>query len=292
MSTTQTAWTIGGLLDWTSRYLHEKGSEFPRLDAEVLLAYVLNCKRIQLYTRYEETAIDDIRTQYRELIRKRVEGCPVAYLVGKKEFFGLEFEVGPAVLIPRPDSEHVLMECLNRAKELSAPRVLDVGVGSGNLAVTIAHRLKGALVTAIDVSPEALAIAARNASRHGVADRVRFLQGDLFAALPPGESFDFILSNPPYIAHEEMADLPIGVREYEPHVALDGGPGGFAVFDRLLAEAKNHLKPGGWLILEIGSPQEKPARERIAARAEYELAATVFDYSNHPRVLVARRKPV
>jgi release factor glutamine methyltransferase len=292
VSTTTQTWTIGGLLDWTARYLHEKGSEFPRLDAEVLLAHVLDCKRIQLYTRYDEPAPDDVRTRYRELIRRRVEGCPVAYLVGKKEFFGLEFEVGPAVLIPRPDSEHVVMECLKLAKDLAAPRVLDVGVGSGNLAVTIAHRHKGAQVTAVDVSPDVLAVARRNAEKHGVADRVRFLQSDLLAAVPQGETFDFIVSNPPYIAREEMAQLPVGVREYEPHTALDGGPGGFAVFDRLVAGAKDHLVPGGWLIIEIGAPQEKPARERIAAHPEYELFPTVFDYSNYPRVLVARRKPV
>ena len=290
MSTTQT-WTIGGLLDWTARYLHEKGSEFPRLDAEVLLAHVLDCKRIQLYTRFEESAPDEVRTRYRELIRRRVEGCPVAYLVGKKEFFGLEFEVGPTVLIPRPDSEHVVMECLKRAREMPAPRVLDVGVGSGNLAVTVAQRHRGARVTAVDVSADALAVAARNAEKHGVADRVRFLQGDLFAPVPAGERFDFVLSNPPYIAAEDMEKLPAGVRDFEPHAALQGGPGGFTVFDRLAAGAAEYLEPGGWLVVEIGAPQEGPARQRLAAPVTYELMPTVYDYSGHPRVLVARRRP-
>ncbi len=287
MSTTQT-WTVGGLLDWTARYLLEKGSEFPRLDAEVLLAHTLGCKRIQLYTRHDEPADDAARGQFRELIRQRVEGCPVAYLVGKKEFFGLEFEVGPSVLIPRPDSEHVVMECLARAKPLPAPRILDIGVGSGNLAVAVAHRHKGAQVTAVDVSADALAVAGRNAAKHGVADRLWFLHGDLFGPILAGERFDFVLSNPPYIAHEDMAKLPVGVREYEPHTALEGGLDGFTVFERLVAGAKDFLAPGGYLIVEIGAPQEQPARQRIEALAGYELAPTVHDYSGHPRVLVAR----
>lgn len=288
MSTATQTWTIGGLLDWTARYLKDKGAEFPRLDAEVLLAHTLGCKRIQLYTRYEESAAEEARTQFRELIRRRVEGCPVAYLVGKKEFYGLEFEVGPAVLIPRPDTEHVVMECLSRVKAVPAPRVLDLGVGSGNLAVTVAHRHQGARVTAVDISPEALAVAQRNAARHGVAERIRFLSGDLLGPVPAGECFDFILSNPPYIAREEISQLPVGVREYEPHSALDGGPGGFSVFDRLVVEAAPFLAPGGWLIVEIGSPQEQRARAQIASQTGYELAPTIFDYSGHPRVLAAR----
>src|SRR5262249_41115055 len=163
------------------------------------------------YTRYDEPAPDDTRTQYRELIRRRIEGCPVAYLVGKKEFFGLEFEVSPAVLIPRPDTEHVVMECLSRAKELPAPRILDIGTGSGNRAVTLAQQHKRTEVTAVDANADALAVAERNAAKHGVAERVRFLKGNLFASLPTGEQFDFIVSNPPYIAHEEMERLPAGV---------------------------------------------------------------------------------
>lgn len=291
MSTATQTWTIGGLLDWTARYLHEKGSEFPRLDAEVLLAHALGCKRIQLYTRYDDPAPDAARAEFRELIRKRVEGCPVAYLVGKKEFFGLEFEVGPAVLIPRPDTEHVVMECLKLARGMPTPRVLDIGTGSGNIAVAVAHRHQGARVTAVDRSADALAVAARNAAKHGVSERVRFLHGDLFAPLSGGERFDFVLSNPPYIADEDMAQLPVGVRGFEPDAALRGGPGGFAVFDRLVTQARDFLEPGGWLVVEIGAPQETQARTRLAALPEYELAPTLYDYSGHPRVLVARRRP-
>lgn len=287
-------WTLGALLDWTAKHLASKGVESPRLDAEVLLADVVGCKRIDLYGgRFAEPAGPEIRENYRNLIRKRLEGCPVAYLVGRKEFFGLEFKVSPAVLIPRPDSEHVVMECLALARQgfgaaTAGPRVLDIGVGSGNLTVAIAKHLPAAQVTAVDRSAEAIALASANAERHGVAERVRFVEGNLFEPLADDERFDFIVSNPPYIAHEDLGSLPIGVRQYEPLLALDGGPGGFEVFERLVEGARQQLTPGGWLIVEIGAPQEAAARSRIQRFAEYELGATVRDYSGHPRVLKAK----
>jgi release factor glutamine methyltransferase len=288
--TDRSTWSIGALLDWTARYLAKKGSEYPRLDAEVLLAHALECRRIDLYTRYEETAPEEARTRFRELVRQRLEGCPVAYLVGRKEFFSLPLEVTPAVLIPRPESEFVVLECLRLAKGLGELRVLDIGTGSGNLAVTVAHQHRGARVAAVDRSPEALAVAARNAARHGVADRIRFLAGDLFEPIPVGERFEFILSNPPYIAHEDLDRLPAGVRNYEPLLALDGGPDGFAVFDRLVAQAADYLVPGGYLIVEIGAPQHEMARKRILEVDAYELGETIYDGSRHPRVLRARKR--
>ncbi|MBY0523564.1 MAG: peptide chain release factor N(5)-glutamine methyltransferase [Gemmataceae bacterium] len=284
---TKTSWTIGELLDWTAGFLAEKGSESPRLDTEVLLAHALDCQRIQLYTRYTELATEPVRQQFRDLVRRRIEGCPVAYLVGRKEFFSLTLEVTPAVLIPRPESEFVVMECVRLAKDMTEPTVLDIGTGSGNLPVAIAHRLPRARVTSVDVSPEALAVAGRNATKHGVADRIRFLQGDLFAPLPAGECFDFVVSNPPYIPRDDIATLAVGVRDYEPCLALDGGPDGYAVFERLIEGARDRLKAGGQLIVEIGSPQEGSARQRIQAISGYELAATLHDYSGHPRVLRA-----
>src|SRR5436305_13679943 len=156
-------WTLGALLNWTAKYLGEKGAEFPRLDAEVLLAHAAGCKRIDLYgLRFSEEATPEVRQKYKELIRRRLEGCPVAYLVGKKEFHGLEFDVSPAVLIPRPDSEHVVLECLALAKGLPSPRILDIGTGSGNLAVTLAKTLPTSQVTAVDLSAEALQMARAN----------------------------------------------------------------------------------------------------------------------------------
>lgn len=284
--TTTERWTIGRLLDWTAKFLAEKGSEFPRLDTEVLLAHALGCKRIELYTRYTEEADDAIRARFKELIRKRIEGCPVAYLVGKKEFFSLELEVSPAVLIPRPESEFVVMECLKRAEGMTEPTILDIGTGSGNIAIGIAKRKADARVTAVDISPEALAVARRNIAKHGLSERITLSEGDLFSPVP-GQRFDFIVSNPPYIPKQDIATLSAGVRDFEPHRALDGGPTGYEVLERLAAEAKEHLKPGGWLIVEIGAPQQAEAHQRIA-RHGFELQPTVFDYSRHPRVLVAK----
>ncbi|HYV36098.1 MAG TPA: peptide chain release factor N(5)-glutamine methyltransferase [Gemmataceae bacterium] len=283
-------WTLGSLLNWTASFLAQKGCESPRIDAEVLLAHTVGCKRIDLYgVRHGDEASDEIRQRYRELIRKRIEGCPVAYLVGRKEFFSLELEVTPAVLIPRPDSEVAVMECLALAKPQTAPRIIDIGTGSGNLAIAIAKRHAGASVTAVDISEDALAVARRNAEKHGVGERIRFLKGDLFGAIGAGETFDFVVSNPPYIPIAEIARLQPGVRDYEPHLALDGGPDGYRIFDRLIEAATAFLTSGGWLIVEIGAPQEERARERLTAHGGYVLADTVRDYSGHPRVLKARR---
>ncbi|MBV9122060.1 MAG: peptide chain release factor N(5)-glutamine methyltransferase [Planctomycetes bacterium] len=282
-------WTIGALLDWTARFLAKRGSEYPRLDTEVLLAHALGCRRIELYTRYDEPTPAEARERFRELVRRRVEGCPVAYLVGRKEFFALEFEVNPAVLIPRPESEFVVMECLRLARGMERPRVLDLGTGSGNIIVAVTQRHAGVQGTTVEVSPEAVAVAQRNAAKHGVAGRIRFLTGDLFEPIPPGERFDFLLSNPPYIAREDLAGLPVGVRDYEPRLALDGGPGGYVVLERILARAGDYLEPGGYLIVEIGAPQAEPVRQRLAAHPGFRLEETLQDYSGHPRVLRVRK---
>jgi release factor glutamine methyltransferase len=287
--TTETTWTIGALLDWTAQFLARKDAEFPRLDSEVLLAHVLGCKRIDLYgIRHAEMASEETRGRLRELIRRRVEGCPVAYLVGRKEFFSLAFEVGPAVLIPRPDTELLVVEFLKLARAIPEPRMADVGTGSGNIAVAVAKQCPTVTVTAIDLSSEALALARRNAARHGVGERIRFLQGDLLAPVGAGERLDFVLSNPPYIATEDLDHLPVGVRDFEPRLALDGGPGGYAVFDRLVDQARQYLAPGGFLLVEIGAPQEARARKRITSFPDYELADTFHDHAGHPRVLRAR----
>jgi release factor glutamine methyltransferase len=283
-------WTVGRLLQWTTDFLVRKGVESASLDAALLLAHALSCKRLDLYTRFEEVAPDDVRQRFKELIQQRVQGCPTAYLLGRKEFFSLEFEVERAVLIPRADTEWLITEFLRLAKGKENVRLLDVGTGSGCLAVTAAVRHKTTQVTASDVSADALKVAARNAAKHKVAERIRFLQGDLFLPLAVGERFDFILSNPPYIPSAEVARLAPTVRDYEPRLALDGGIDGFALFNRLIAEARTYLEPGGSLLLEIGADQEAEARQRLEATDGYELAPTVHDGAGRPRVLRATRK--
>lgn len=284
------AWTVKRLLEWTTPFLTNKGVEKAWLDADLLLAHALGWKRIELRTRYDEEPSDEARGRFRELVKQRSEGCPVEYLIGHKEFFLLDFEVSRAVLIPRPDSEWLVTECLRHAKEMQAPTILDIGTGSGCLAVSVVKQHKTARATAIDLSPEALAVAGRNAAKNGVADRITFLEGDLFGPLSAGQTFDLILSNPPYIVHDDLATLAREVRDYEPHLALDGGPDGLRIFARLIEDARAFLKPGGRLLIEIGWNQEPAARALMEALPGYELGKTIQDGAGHPRVLNARWK--
>ncbi len=288
---TEQPWTILRLLEWTTNYLKQKGVESASLEAQLLLAHALGCSRTQLLMRYDEGPGEAERSQFKALVQQRLKGRPVAHLLGRKEFFSLDFEVGPAVLVPRPDTEWLVTECLGLAKGMPGPRILDVGTGSGCLAIALAQHHKGATVTAIDVSPEALAVAQRNAAKHKLSERVRFLQGDLFAPLPAEEAFDFIVSNPPYVPRAEIETLAPEVRDHEPRLALDGGEDGFAVFDRLIAQAPRHLVPGGHLLVEIHALLEKSSRERFGKHAGYELAKTVHDLAGRPRVLRARWAP-
>ncbi|RUL85017.1 peptide chain release factor N(5)-glutamine methyltransferase [Tautonia sociabilis] len=278
------------LLTWTQNYLREKGSESPRLDAEVLLAHVLQTDRVKLYTQYAEEVGAADRSQYKDLIRKRAEGAPVAYLVGRKEFFSLPLNVSPAVLIPRPDTEFAVVECLDVLKGKADPIIVDVGTGSGAIALAIAHQRIDARVLATDLSPEALAVARSNADCHDLSDRVTYFEGDLLAPVADLGPFDVIISNPPYIATDVIPSLEAGVRDFEPHLALDGGPDGLRVASRLIEQAVPLLKPGGDLILEIGSDQEPPIRERLSCLDELELAPTIRDGAGHPRVIRARRR--
>jgi release factor glutamine methyltransferase len=252
-ATTSNDWPIKRLLQWTTEHFHKKGFESPRLEAQILLAHVMGVPKIELVARSEEEPTADEKARFKDLVRRRGERWPVAYLVGHRDFYLLSFEVTPAVLIPRPDTETLVEHALRLLKGQAAPAVLDLGTGSGCIAVSVAHQCKAARVTAVDVSPDALAVARRNAERHGVADRVGFLPGDLFAPLPAGAAFDLILSNPPYVTPGELAALAPEVRDHEPRAALDGGPDGLAFYRRITAEAGRFLKPGGSVLVEIGA---------------------------------------
>jgi release factor glutamine methyltransferase len=282
-------WSIGRLIAWTTDFLRSKGSESPRLDAEVLLADVLGWSRVQLYTRFEEEIDDAHRARYRVLVRSRAEGCPVAYLVGRKEFFSLPLIVTPAVLIPRPDSEFVVVEFLAAFKGVPSPRVVDVGTGSGNLALACARAHKTASVIAIDLSPDALDVARRNAESLGLVDRVELRSGSLLEPVADDGPFDAIVSNPPYIRTDVVPTLEAGVRDYEPHLALDGGEDGLRVVAPLIEQAISLLKPGGMIFLEIGSDQEADVRALLEAQPSLKVAPTVRDHAHHPRVLKATK---
>lgn len=289
-ATTEDTWTVLRLLNWTADFLKRKGSESPRLDAEVLLAFVLKWERVHLYTRYSEEISERDRATYRELIKRRSEGTPVAYLVGKKEFFSLSLSVSPDVLIPRPDTETVVVEFLERFKGINAPLAVDIGTGSGCIPLACVSRHKTVKFHAVDLSEAALGVARKNAETLKLSDRVTFHHGDLLESVSSLGPFDAILSNPPYIASGAIPTLEIGVRNFEPHLALDGGEDGLQVVSRLIEQAIPLLKAGGHLILEIGSDQEQPVRELISAQASLELAPTIRDAANHPRVLRATRR--
>jgi release factor glutamine methyltransferase len=274
-------------MEWTEQHFRQKKIESPRLEAQLLLAHALECRKTELYTRWDEVVDEDRRGRFRDLIKRRLEGCPVQYLLGYREFFLLKFEVTPAVLIPRPETELLVTEALNHLKPLSAPQVMDVGTGSGCIAIAIAHSHQTAKVTASDVSGEALEVAQRNAARHGVGEKIRFVQGDLLKPLN-GEKFDLIVSNPPYVSQPEYEELAPHVRNFEPRLALDGGADGFSIYDRLIPESAHHLAAGGLLLLEIGQAQEEGIRRRVEA-AGLRASPTIRDDQRHPRVIAARK---
>ncbi len=349
-------WTIGRLLRWTTDYLREHGADSPRLDAEVLLAHAMACERIALYTRFEEVATDAVRGRFRELVKRRAAHTPVAYLVGHKEFFSIDFEVSPAVLIPRPDTEFVVTGLLDAVKRralascsglasasvvpssvsgtqgrtdvdseaVDAERVadarpdggleevpeesegkpsgsskvaitganlqiLDIGTGSGILAICAAKHLVDARMTAVDISPDALDVARRNAEKLGVSDRITFLESDLFSAIPAGQTFDFIVSNPPYVTQSEWQTLSPDVRDQEPHLALVAGEDGMQVYDRLLPQLVKRLVPGGVCLLETSPMLCETLEKRIAAIDGLVCLSTIYDLGRHPRVVVIQR---
>ena len=216
-------WTVGRLLQWTVDYLKGREADSPRLDAEILLAEALGCQRIQLYTAYEDVPPDDQRTAFRELVRRRAEGTPVAYLVGRREFYSLSFQVASGVLIPRPETELIVVALLDLVKQRGGGRpAADCrrGTGSGILAVTLAKQLPTARVVATDISKIALGIAAENAGRHGVAERVELIECDLLSGVGPEPGVDYVVSNPPYVSAAEYEKLPRDVKDFEPREAL------------------------------------------------------------------------
>lgn len=287
---TPTVWTVRDLITWTAKHFTAKGIDDPAKEARLLLAHALGCRPIEVLTRYDDPPTDAERQRFRELVKRRADGCPVAYLVGGKDFYLLTFEVTPDVLIPRPDTETLVQTGLDFLKGKPTPCVLDLGTGSGCVAVSIAHKVKAARVTAVDVSPAAAGVAARNAEKHGVGDRVAVLVGDLFAPLPADARFDLIVSNPPYIAASEIDTLEVGVRQFEPRLALDGGADGLEFYRRLAADAAGWLKPGGHLMVEVGWTQETAVRELFAAAGWVPLPS-VKDQEGRWRVVRAQLGP-
>jgi release factor glutamine methyltransferase len=260
-----------------------------RLDAETLLLHVLNQNRAWLLAHWDDEAEAERTCAYDDLVARRQTGEPIQYITGSSEFFGLPFSVGPGVLIPRPETEHLVEEVIRLANEWGAIpiRIADIGTGSGIIAVAVANALPQAQIAAIDSSAQTLAIARDNAQRNDLEARIQFFEGDLLAPLA-GQSFHIIASNPPYIPTSESESLSIEVREHEPHSALFAGDDGIDIYRRLIPDAFPLLIPGGWLVLEIGYGQQ-PAIEQLLQANGYQEIHFLPDYQGIPRVAVARR---
>ena len=282
-------WPIKRLLSWTAERLAKRGMESPRLEAEVLLAHALGWERVRLYTRFDEEVGARERATFRELIKRRLLDEPVAYLIGRKEFFSLSFDVSRSVLIPRPDSEFVVVAFIDAFKGEKNVRAVDVGTGSGCLALACLNQHRNARFVATDASEAALATAESNAKKLKLNDRVEFRRGDLLAPVEDEEPFDAILSNPPYIPTAEIELLDPCVRDHEPRLALDGGADGLRVIERLISQAGPLLKSAGRLIFEIGAGQEPAVREIIERTADLTWDRSIRDHAGIPRVAIASR---
>ena len=278
-------WTVLKVLQWTADYFSARQIDAARLEAELLLAATLGLDRVGLYVNFERPLDSSELAAFRERVQRRAGREPVQYILGETEFWSLVFHVTPAVLVPRGDTEFLVEEALPRIE--GAARVLDVGTGSGAIAVALAHEKPEILVTALDCSLPALEVARDNALRNGVAERVSCLAGEL-AALPPGP-FDVVVSNPPYIPSGDWEKLMPEVRDHEPRLALDGGEDGLEAYRHLARQAGRILVPGGWLLVEVGIDQAKDVSALFKAGGLVEISQR-DDYARIPRVVMGRSK--
>lgn len=286
--------TFSNVLKDAADTLSSNHIEQARLEAGLLLAHVLGLRKEDLIIHPDRELTDPQEEKFQQLIERRCVKEPLAYIVGHREFWSLKFKVNPKVLVPRPETEGVIERLLNLAGDETdekAIRILDVGTGSGILAIVSALEFLKSRVTAVDNSGDALEIARENALENRVADRIEFLKMDLMSdwTLPKNDLYDYILSNPPYIPSRELEQLMPDVRDYEPRVALDGGPDGLVCYRCIVANAFPYLKPGGHLIFEVGDDQAEPVEQILQAHGGWDEIEIVQDLSGRDRVVSARR---
>jgi release factor glutamine methyltransferase len=275
-----------------SRFLSRAAIESPRLDAEVLLRHVIGIDKVQLYLRIDETIKAEAERQFWELLERRARREPLAYITGRKEFWSLDFSVTPDVLIPRPETELLVEAALERTPQMlkSRVKIVDLGTGSGAIAVCLAKELPEAQISAVDISSAALQVARANAERHGVADRIRFLLGDLFAPVAEErESFDLIIANPPYVRSADVAKLEPEIREWEPIAALDGGRDGLDIYRLIAGQCRSYLTATGHVLLEIADAMGEAAAQIFANAGGFETARLLRDYAGKDRVMATRK---
>jgi release factor glutamine methyltransferase len=284
-------WTIQKLLTWVTEYLTQKGVDSPRLSAELLLSHVLGLKRIELYTQYNKVVAQEQLTQLRDLVKRAGEHEPVAYLVGRTEFYSIEFEVTPDCLIPRPETELLVQRSIEFLRKRTGPQqVCDLCTGCGIIAVAIAKNVPEAKVVATDISEPALAGATKNIEKHKLAERIDLRHGDLFEPLVPQlDLFDLIVSNPPYVTAADYETLDKNVKDYEPRIALYAGPDGLDLYRRIVEKVGHFLKPDGALLLEIGYQQSPAVRELIEKTGFFAQIRIDKDLQGHDRVVTAQR---
>lgn len=282
--------SVNDIMKTMEAILREQGIITARLDAEVLLGHCLNRGRVELYRNGDYVPSNEELSAVNQGLARRLEGEPVAYIIGKKEFWSLEFEVNQSVLIPRPETEFLVENVVELVKQnQSSPvKILEIGTGSGAISVAIASELKNGQVFAMDISGAALAIARMNARRHGVASRVFFFCGD--NGKPLKEKFDFVVSNPPYISEGEYEYLPREVRNFEPKEALLAGFEGTEFHQEIINNVGPYIKKGGWLVMEIGYGQSKAVERMLRQNGKYDYMSTKRDYAGIDRVVVAKRK--
>ncbi len=275
----------GALLARLRARFARAGVDAPGRDARVLLGRVLGCGAAHLHAHPEKVVPQTVLAHLESLARRRIAREPLAYLTGEREFWSLPFLVSPAVLIPRPDTELLVARAAALLREARTPRVVDVGTGSGAVGLSVARELPGAAVFLSDVCPKALRVAARNAQGLGLAERVRLVASDLLCAFAPGEKFDLIASNPPYVASAEIERLMPEVAAFEPRLALDGGADGMRLIRRLLGEAPAHLASGGVLLVEMDPRQMAQAEDFSARGGEWRSVRRRCDLAGRERVL-------
>jgi release factor glutamine methyltransferase len=258
----------------------------PRMNAETLLMFTLGCDRAYLYAHPEQKLTAAELARYQAAIGERASGKPAQYITGHQEFWGLDLVVSPAVLIPRPETEHVVETALGLARAWPRPRIVDVGTGSGCIALALARELPPAEICGVDISEEALEIARANAARLQLDQQVSFRQGDLLSGFPRGGGFDLVVSNPPYVGEAEPEKTQREVREFEPKVAVFAGMDGLSVYQRLIPQAHEVLKEGGWLVMEIGYSIESQVRALLTGWSEVRVTQ---DLQGIPRVVAARK---
>lgn len=290
-----TEWTIQKLLNWTTEYLTQKGVDSPRLSAELLLSSVLGLTRIELYTQYNRVVGEEHLARLRELVARAGRHEPIAYLVGRTEFYSLELEVTPDCLIPRPETELLVQRAIEFLRRRAGSRnVCDLCTGCGTIAVAIAKNVPDARVIATDLSEAALSVAARNVEKHGLQERVELLEGDLFEPLIPQldvTQFDLIACNPPYVSDAEYEELEKNVKDYEPKTALYGGRDGLDLYRRICEQVGPFLKPDGALLLEIGYKQGPAIKGMLEQAGLFPSIKVDKDLIGHDRVVLAGRAP-